>query len=193
MSIFETYLRLGLLHITDLHAYDHLLFILAICAGFEPADWRRVAWLVTAFTAGHSVTLTLATSGLIVVSSRLVEILIPVTILATCVMNLARLGGRGGRHREASYALAGAFGLIHGLGFSSYLRAVLGREASILQPLLAFNVGLEIGQLTIVAAALLLALIADTALGFDRRRWTVLVSGVAGVISVRLIVLAGLS
>ncbi len=185
MTSFEAYLRLGFAHITDLAGYDHILFIIALCAGYGPGDWRRVLLLVTAFTVGHSITLALATLRLFAYRTEVIEWLIPVTILVTALGNLVA-GGKSGavpdRYPYARYGLALLFGLIHGLGFSNFLRSMLGREAGIVPPLLAFNVGLEIGQLLIVGLILVVAGAATRLLGVTRRDWNLVVSGaVAGV------------
>jgi hypothetical protein len=186
MTSFEAYLRLGFAHITDLEGYDHILFIIALCAVYGLRDWRRVLVLVTAFTVGHSITLALATLRLFTYRTEVIEWLIPVTILVTAVANLAAAGKADAaappRYPYARYGLALLFGLVHGLGFSNFLRSMLGREASLVQPLLAFNVGLEIGQLLIVAAILGVAFVCTRLLGVARRDWTLVVSGaVAGV------------
>ena len=190
MTSFEAYLRLGFAHITDLAGYDHILFIIALCAGYGLRDWRRVLLLVTAFTVGHSITLALATMRLFAYRTEVIEWLIPVTILVTALGNLVAGGKSDGksdhgapdRYPYARYGLALLFGLIHGLGFSNFLRSMLGREAGIVPPLLAFNVGLEIGQLLIVGLILGLAEAATRLFGVTRRDWNLVVSGaVAGV------------
>ena len=79
------YLRLGFGHIADPRAYDHILFVAALTAAYPPVAWRRLVWLVTAFTLGHSVTLALATLNVVRVNSQLVEVLIPVTIVLTSI------------------------------------------------------------------------------------------------------------
>jgi hypothetical protein len=176
-SEFLTYLRLGLTHIADLQGYDHILFIVALTAGFALRDWSRLLWLVTAFTLGHSVTLVLATLDLVRVRASLIELLIAVTIVLTGLYGF--ISHRGGApppesaqgRRHILYAMAGGFGLIHGLGFSSFLRTVLGTEDSLLLPLFAFNVGLEVGQLAIVGFVLLAGAVACDGFGLARRRW----------------------
>jgi hypothetical protein len=192
-SEFLAYLRLGVAHIADLAGYDHLLFVAALTGAYSARAWRRLVVLVTAFTVGHSVTLALATLRLVAVDAALVEVLIPATILVTALATVAlarrpdesrpwRRGGyRGGdeegpRGAALLYALALGFGLIHGLGFSSYLRALLGAETSIALPLLAFNLGLEAGQLLIVAGTLLVGAVATRLLG-ARRDWVLLLGG----------------
>ena len=183
LSEFLTYFRLGVGHIADLKGYDHILFIVALTAGYAPRDWRRLLWLVTAFTTGHSATLALATLDLVRVQASLIEFLIPVTIVITAGYSLIsrrRAESSGEPYRPERhallYALAGSFGLIHGLGFSNFLRAVLGGEESILLPLFAFNVGLEIGQLAIVAAILMAGAVACEVAGLSRRRWATALS-----------------
>ncbi len=190
-SEFVTFFRLGVHHIADLQAYDHILFVAALTAPYAPADWKRLGCLVTAFTLGHSVTLALATLGLVHINAGLVEVLIPTTIVLTSL--LAVLSTRGensaiaSRGQTARYAMAGGFGLIHGLGFSTFLRSVLGAEESIVKPLFAFNLGLEAGQLLIVAILLALGLLVEQALGLSRRDWVLLMSGAAGGIAVTMI------
>ncbi len=176
-SLFAAYLQLGARHIADLAGYDHILFVAALTVAFPPAQWRRLLLLVTAFTLGHSITLALATLRLVTVDTGWVEFLIPVTIAVTAGATLASL--RSGidwtpdaRGRFAARYLAGAgFGLIHGLGFSNFLRAALGAEESLGVPLFAFNVGLEMGQLAIVACVLLIGVLATDAARISRVRW----------------------
>jgi hypothetical protein len=203
---FLVYLRLGLAHIADLRGYDHILFVAALTGGYAPAAWRRLLWLVTAFTVGHSVTLALATLRLVNAPVALVEAAIPATIVLTSA--LAVLGARPGRASRAGlyraggdlpddgpsvrpgllYLLAAGFGLVHGLGFSNYLRALLGGEASLALPLLAFNIGLELGQLLIVAVVLLLGATFVRGLGFARRDWVLLLAGATGGVALVLLV-----
>ena len=160
MSELSTYLQLGFRHITDLKGFDHILFILALCAIYKISEWRKVLLLITAFTLGHSVTLALATFNIVKINSNLVEFLILVTIIITCIINFFyKIPSRRPLKPKADYSryvMALFFGLIHGLGFSNYLRSLLSKNESILQPLFAFNVGLEVGQMLIVALALLI-------------------------------------
>jgi hypothetical protein len=191
LSEFLVYLRLGFEHITDPGGADHLLFVAALTATDVDRP-KHLVWLVTAFTLGHSLTLALATLHLVSVSTALVEILIPLTIIATCALNVSGAArvhsesaspllaatGAGDRMR---YVLAAGFGLIHGLGFSAFLRAALGGEEGIVWPLFAFNSGLELGQLVIVAG---LVVVAAGLMRFGRLSrpvWTLGVSGAAAL------------
>jgi hypothetical protein len=186
------YLRLGFRHIADLGAYDHMLFVAALTVAYPPAAWRRLAWLVTAFTLGHSVTLALATLDVVRVRATLVELLIPVTIVLTGLAALFVSQGEDETHgppgsQAPQYALAAGFGLVHGLGFSSFLRSLLGGEESIVRPLFAFNVGLELGQLLIVATVLLLGVLLPRLLRLTRREWVLFVSGATVAVALTMI------
>ncbi|MDJ0367454.1 HupE/UreJ family protein [Hymenobacter sp. H14-R3] len=200
MSVFTTYLQLGFLHICSWQATDHLTFLLALCAPYVLADWRRVVALVTSFTVGHSITLALATLGVVGVNAAVVEMLIPVTIILTALVNMKQAGPALARQsrRETSVlwaapnALAAAFGLIHGLGFSNYLRALLGAQRRPVAELLSFNLGVELGQLLVVSIILLLGFVLLRMVGVARRDWLLTVSGAAlGVATLLLLQMAG--
>jgi hypothetical protein len=151
MTTFQTYLQLGFQHIINWQALDHLLFILAITCVHGLSDLKRLFFLVSAFTLGHSLTLALSTFGLINFPVAVIEWLIPCTILITALTNLRF------KEREApsnAYYMVSFFGLIHGMGFSNYLQSLLGKTAEIIYPLFAFNLGLELGQLIIVSIIL---------------------------------------
>jgi hypothetical protein len=178
---FLLYLRLGFHHIADLAGYDHILFVAALTIPFTTRDWKRLAVLVTAFTVGHSITLALATLRLVQVSSALVEVLIPATIVATAALSW-RAGAPGHEHEPVTvgrYLMASGFGLVHGLGFSTYLRSLLGDEESLVMPLLAFNVGLEVGQLLILAIVVGLGTLLVPRV-LSRRMWVFLLVSATG-------------
>lgn len=184
MSEFQLYFGLGKDHILDYaNGYDHILFVIALCVLYQLRDWKRVLILVTAFTLGHSITLALATLEIIQVKVELIEFLIPVTILITAVSNIFKKDeGFSARNLQLNYAYAAFFGLIHGLGFSNYLKSILGRDESILTQLLAFNLGLEFGQIVIVVLFLLTGLILVDLFGVNRRDWKLVISSaVAGI------------
>lgn len=194
MESFLIYLKLGFEHITDINGYDHILFILALCIIYSIREWKRVLILVTAFTLGHSLTLGLAVLEIINVDSALIEFLIPVTIILTCLANVM-----GYKHRTisrtsyepsniyAQYALAVIFGLIHGMGFSNYLKSLLGKGESIVLELFAFNLGLEIGQLLIVGGSFVLALLFLELINVRRSTWVMVCSGFIAGLSFHLL------
>ena len=183
MSEFQLFLQMGFEHISDPNGYDHILFILALCAVYQPKDWKQILVLVTAFTLGHSITLALATLQIVNVSGDVIEFLIPVTILITAIFNYFHHSSRSNQKMNKRYLVALFFGLIHGLGFSNYLRSLLGKDESIFTQLLAFNIGLELGQLMIVAFILLFTFIFENMGKVKKREWNLLLSGAAGGIA----------
>lgn len=199
-SAFSTYARIGFHHIADVNAYDHILFVVALCAIYRLNEWKRVAILVTAFTIGHSVTLVLAALDVITFPKNVIELLIPVTIIMTCLYNIFSITNqpRAGkmtpgkiayltRQIMVNYFFAFFFGLIHGMGFSNYLKSVLDADESLVGLLFAFNVGLEIGQLVIVAIILFIAYFVMEVLKVKQRTWNIAVSSVVGVMAIGLI------
>lgn len=154
MSQFALYFQLGIEHILDILGYDHIMFVVALTAIYLLREWRRLLILVTAFTIGHSITLALATLRVVNFNSELIEFLIPVTIFITAISNLFKKDSyRSSAQINTNYVYALFFGLIHGLGFSNYLRSLLGSDKTIVPQLLAFNLGLEVGQIIIVGSS----------------------------------------
>jgi hydrogenase/urease accessory protein HupE len=188
MSEFSLYFGLGREHILDVNGYDHILFVLALCALYSVHDWKKILILVTAFTIGHSITLALATLEIVQVDSALIEFLIPLTIFITSTANLFRSEQAITKTKvQMNYLFALFFGLIHGLGFSNFLRSLLGKDHSIISQLLAFNLGLELGQIIVVTLFLALSFIlVDLAKVSRRDLKLVLSSAIAGVALVLL-------
>ncbi len=152
MSELVSFIDLGFRHITDLEAMDHILFLVALAAIYRGSDWRNSLWVITAFTVGHSITLALAVTGAVRLPTPLIEFLIPVTIVVTGLENLiVRNRARapfGGRYRPIFAAI---FGLVHGAGFANYLQSLF--TGSIALPLFGFNIGIELGQIAVLALA----------------------------------------
>jgi hypothetical protein len=189
MSEFSLYFGLGKEHILDyLNGYDHILFVLALCAVYSVHDWKKILILVTAFTIGHSITLALATLEIISVKGELIEFFIPLTIFITAFGNLFRSEKSINKSNvQLNYIFALFFGLIHGLGFSNFLRSLLGKDHSIVSQLLAFNLGLELGQIIVVALFLALSFIlVDLAKVSRRDLKMVLSAAIAGIALVLL-------
>lgn len=190
-SSFSAFLQLGFEHISDLNGYDHILFIVALCAVYQLSEWKKVAILVTAFTIGHSLTLALAALDIVRFPGAWIEFLIPVTILSTALFNVLRKESKGtgtalfNRKININYGFALLFGLIHGMGFSNFFRASLmpGEENTFLSQLLAFNIGVELGQLLIVAFILMSAFVGMQVLKIQKREWNLFVSGAAAGLS----------
>lgn len=152
MSELLAFAALGFRHITDPRGADHILFLLALAAIYRFRDWRECVWVVTAFTVGHSITLALAVSGALVLPSAIIEFLIPVTIVVTALENLVvRDRSHAFLGRRYRPVFAGVFGLVHGAGFANYLRSLFVDRIAL--PLVGFNLGLEVGQLIVIALA----------------------------------------
>jgi len=185
--VFKLYFQLGVEHILDIGGYDHILFIITLCAVYLLSEWKKVLILVTAFTVGHSITLALATLNLVSISPALIEFLIPLTIFITALFNVFTPGGRRKKVLHyTKYAAALFFGLIHGLGFSNYLKSLLGSEGKLFTPLLAFNLGVEVGQVLLVLVIFLVTWIIVSVLSAKRRDWDLVLSGAALGISLVL-------
>ncbi len=177
MEEFWLYFTLGREHIADLTGYDHILFVVALCLRYSFAEWKKLLVLITAFTIGHSITLALSAMNYITLSSKWIEFLIPVTIVITALTNVFQKKTVIQSKFPAIYFLALFFGLIHGLGFSNYLKALLGKNENILVQLVGFNIGLEAGQLLIVAAVLLITFSCIRFFKVNQREYIVLLSG----------------
>lgn len=193
MTDFSLYLKLGFQHITDLTAYDHILFLVALCAIYKLSQWKSVLILITAFTIGHSVSLILASLDVFNIRTDIVEFLIPVTILLTCIYNYTQNDKLGDNPKlTVKYIMALLFGLIHGLGFSGYLRETIGallkEEFNVVQPLLGFNIGLELGQILIVLIILGISFAAMNLFKVKQRNWNIAVSSIAILISLKLLI-----
>jgi hypothetical protein len=180
MTELGVYVGMGFRHITAIGALDHLLFLVALVAPYRLHDWRQLVIVATAFTIGHSITLALAVTNVVRLPTALIEFLIPLTIVAAAVGNLRQASApRFGRHRAL---LAGGFGLIHGAGFANFLRTMFFGPIAV--PLVSFNIGIELGQLVIIVAMLLVFSVADPFVAVRRR--AVLASVVVAVWAVTM-------
>lgn len=178
MNDFSFYFSLGWTHIISIDALDHLLFILALTATYQLNDWKKVLILVTAFTIGHSTTLVLSSFDIIRFSSKWVEFLIPLTIVITGMMNFYQ-PEKNNKRQWVNYSIALFFGLIHGMGFANTIRYMLASSQSITIPLLGFNLGLEAGQIIVVAIILAMAWLLITKARLSKKVWTNLLSVIA--------------
>ena len=185
MSTAELYLILGFKHIININGYDHIVFVLTLCAAYRFSEIRKVLILITAFTVGHSITLALSTLNYIIIPARIIEFLIPVTIFITALSNLFPVKGT---RQKIVYVVVLFFGLIHGMGFSNYLKQLLGTEVSIVKPLLSFNVGLEIGQVLILLIYFLVLGFLLKFLHLKHPIWKIFISGAAAGIALTLII-----
>lgn len=174
----------GILHITDVEGYDHMLFLLAMCAPFTFKDWKPVAILATAFTIGHSISLALAALDIIRFSSAMIEFLIPITILITAIFNLTM--GVSTKVTAYRYASAALFGIIHGMGFSSFFRMISDEGDSFIKQLFLFNLGVEAGQLLIVAAILTIIALTNRFIPTSRGKLSKILAGLSLLLAIGL-------
>ncbi|MEP0356822.1 MAG: HupE/UreJ family protein [Paraglaciecola sp.] len=187
MGSFDLYIKLGFEHISDLAGFDHILFLVALCAVYRIEQFKSLLILVTAFTVGHSVTLGLSSIGTINIPSQIIEFLIPTTILITALHNvMSHSSGDTHSRMTKNYIVALFFGFIHGMGFSNFFKALLMGDDSILMPLLGFNIGLELGQLMIVAVIIGLAYVFLNVIKVKYRDWNVFISGAAAGLAIYL-------
>ncbi|MCT4699354.1 HupE/UreJ family protein [Tenacibaculum sp. HL-MS23] len=178
MNEFIFYFKMGLFHVLDIRAYDHILFLIVLAVVYLFKQWTKVLWLITLFTIGHSITLALSAYGILNVNSNLVEFLIPLTIFITGLMNVltAKKASVGKENQNLFFALF--FGLIHGLGFSNYFKIMIGKTSDKLVPLLEFAIGVEAAQIIIVLIILLIGTLAQSIFGVNRRDWILIISSI---------------
>lgn len=185
MSDFAFYFKMGWEHIISKDALDHQLFILALACVYTIGDIKRVLILVTAFTIGHSLTLTLSVYDVIRFSSKWVEFLIPCTIFITALNNILRVDSEG-KSTRINYYLALCFGLIHGMGFANAIRIMLAKDQTIGLGLFGFNIGLEAGQIFVVAIILLTGVLFLNFLKIKKRDWIFFLSSAVFALSVQM-------
>ena len=186
MQEFKTWFEIGFDHIINYQALDHILFIVVLTVIYDIKMIKKIIILITAFTVGHTLTLILSTLNLIQYDQKIIEFAIPLTIAITAINNIrkrnqALLGGG-----NLNYYLALFFGLIHGLGFSNYLKALLIGD-NILLELFSFNIGVEIGQIVIVLLFLFVGFVFSKIFFSKRNEWILFVSSLILGISLLLI------
>lgn len=185
MSEFWIYFEIGMRHVLDIRAYDHVLFLIALTVPYAFKDWKRVLILISIFTIGHTLALLLSVYGVVMVKARLIEFLIPITILITAIFHLFTAGKSS---KNESISIIGFvtlfFGIIHGIGFANYFKTLLSGSASDkLIPLLEFSIGIEAAQIIVVFVVLLLSYVVQTFFRFSKRDWTLVMSSfVIGVV-----------
>lgn len=185
MQEFWIFFKIGLNHVLDIQGYDHVLFLIALTVPYAFKDWTRILILVSIFTLGHTLALLLSVFNVIVVKANIVEFIIPITILITAFYNLFTAGKTS---KNSNITFIGFvtlfFGIIHGLGFSNYFKTILSGEALDKLPnLLEFALGIEVAQIIVVIAVLILSFIFQTLFRFNKRDFTLTMSAfVIGVV-----------
>mgnify|MGYP003517961776 FL=1 len=185
MNDFLFYLNLGWEHIISLDALDHQLFVLVLVAVFVMKDWKDILWIITAFTIGHSITLALSVFDIVRAPAKWVEFLIPLTIVITAFDNIL-MRNRPNNLMKMNFYLALFFGLIHGMGFANTARMMIANEQHIFLPLLGFNIGLELGQIAVVAAILIIQFILLNLFKVNRKDWIMFISSGVFALSLKM-------
>jgi hydrogenase/urease accessory protein HupE len=188
MEDFLLYFKMGLNHVLDFSAIDHILFLIVLAVVFSFKQWKKVLWLVTLFTLGHSLSLALSAFGIVEISVDLIEFLIPLTIFITGVINLftAKKTSKGKENINLIFALF--FGLIHGLGFSNYFKMMIGQEEDKVLPLVEFALGIEAAQVIIVLAILSLGFFFQNVFNVNRRDWILVFSSIVIGFSIQMMI-----
>jgi uncharacterized membrane protein YfcA len=177
MSDFLLYLKLGLTHVLDWQAYDHILFLIVLVTAYNFSNWKRIFILVSLFTIGHTVSLLLVNYSVVTISSKWVEFLIPVTILVAAFYNLLT-SGKNNRSEKVGlfYVITIFFGLVHGFGFATYYKMINGGNGIL--PLLEFAIGIELAQIIVVTIVLIFNFIFQFILRFNKKDWVLVVSSI---------------
>ena len=179
MSDFWLYFQLGLEHVLDWNAYDHILFLIVLVVGYSFSSWKKVLWLVSIFTIGHTLALFLSAYEIVIVDTRYVELLIPITILITAIYNVVTAGKNIQKSNfNLLYITTVFFGLIHGLGFSTYFKMIAEGAGKKFWPLIEFALGIETAQVIVVLLVLILGFIMQNVLRFSRKDWIVVTSSI---------------
>lgn len=179
MSEFMYFFKAGFFHVLDWEAYDHILFFIVLIVAYNFNDWKRVFTLVTLFTLGHTASLFLAAYDIVSVNSKLVEFLIPITILITALFNVITAKNSTKQDRIGLlYAVTVFFGLIHGLGFSRYFDLISTMGEYKVLSILEFALGIEISQIIVVLIVLVLGFVVQTVFRFSKRDWILVISSI---------------
>ena len=179
---------MGLTHVLDFSAYDHILFLIVLAVVYNFKAWKKVLWLVTLFTIGHSITLALAAYKIVQFSIDVIEFLIPLTIFITGVINIIVSKNTLSNNNKLNLFFAFLFGLIHGLGFSNYFKMMIGQEENKLQPLIEFALGIEAAQIIIVLGILIIGASLQGLFKVSRRDWIMVTSSVVIGFAIQMMV-----
>ena len=186
MDDFMLYFKMGLYHVLDFSAYDHILFLIVLAVVFNFKQWKKVLWLVTLFTIGHSITLALSAFEITKIKVAVIEFLIPLTIFITGLVNIITINKTAKGNENINLLFALFFGLIHGLGFSNYFKMMVGREEDKLFPLIEFALGIEAAQIIIVLGILSIGTLILSLKKIKREYWILISSSIVILISIKM-------
>lgn len=184
MSEFGLWFSTGVEHITTDGAYDHILFVALVVVAFPVTEWKKILLLITGFTIGHSLSLIMSVYNIFVLKQSVAELFIILTILLTGIFHLWNFRQTAMKNTRILYLLIPLFGGIHGMGFSYVLREMLGKTGSPGLPLFYFNLGIEAGQVIIVALVLLFSLLLSRVFKLKHTHLKISVSCIAILFSI---------
>jgi len=178
MSDFWLYFKLGLEHVLDWQAYDHILFLIALVISYSFSSWKKVLYLASTFTLGHTISLILSAYGIVSVDTKYVEALIAITILITALYNLFTAKKKEQKNAILLYTTTAFFGIIHGLGFSRYFKMISSGMENKFLLLIEFTLGIEAAQIIVVLSVLIFTFIFLRILNVNRRDWILIISAI---------------
>ncbi|SDM14105.1 HupE/UreJ family protein [Kriegella aquimaris] len=184
------YIKLGLEHVLDFGAYDHILFLTALAIPFTFKEWKKVVLLATVFTVAHCGSLLLSVYDVLRVDVGLIEFLIPVTIILTVLFNKFSINGSTSLGLYLHILVTAFFGLIHGFGFSNYFNMLMAGEEQKLMPLFGFALGIEFSQVLIILMVLLIAYIVQDVFRIDNTRFVKVASILVAIITIPMLITA---
>lgn len=172
---FSLWFKEGARHILSVGAIDHILFITALCIAYHWGEWKKTVLLVTAFTIGHSITLAAVALGYIQVNFVWVEFAIPLTIAITAARQILKPPAAGS-NSSVLYLTVLVFGFIHGMAYGANPIGSLYTAKEAVPLVLAFNLGIELAQLAVVAGVMLLTFVVVRLCKLNERKWQLLLS-----------------
>jgi hypothetical protein len=182
MSTFILYLKLGYRHILDLYGIEHMLFIIALVAIYLLRDWKKVLWLFLFYLAGHSLSLSLSVFRVLNPDPNIIEYLISVTLFIAAASNIFRREKSSVIQRPTKFIFATLFGIIQGFGLANYFTNIIHLNRKVTLPLIAFNVGIELGYLLVIFLYLVISWIFVNNLGVSKKVWYLVISSaIAGI------------
>lgn len=189
MENFWFYTQLGLNHVLDISAYDHILFLAALTVPFDLKQWRSILLLATFFTIAHCTSLALSVFDILVMDIALIEFLIPVTICLTAIFNLFYASANEFNKNIILHVLAvNFFGLIHGFGFSNYFRMLVAEEEEKMTSLFAFATGIELSQLIVILVVLFFAYLIESVLKVQKSFFVIAASILILLITIPMLI-----
>lgn len=187
MQDFWFYTELGLKHVLDINAYDHILFLSALVIPFTFKNWVNVLWLATVFTITHCLSLALSAFEIFTVDVSLIEFLIPVSILLTALYNILRLRTRLQDNMVWHMVATAFFGLVHGFGFSNYFKMLMAESDEKVSPLIGFALGIELSQVVIVLFVLFLTYLFQSVFKIKRSLFVTVASTIVLLVTIPLL------